>query len=120
MGAASTIKYLLFFFNLLILVSFDHSSTNLLLIFDPYYALQIGGMLLLALGVLVHVQVTGHGSGGGLIVYTIIFIVIGACVVIISFLGCCGAIKESSCMLSTVRIEILQRIFQITHTYNLF
>jgi CD63 antigen len=69
------------------------------------YALQIGGLLILALGVMLHLQVTGHGSDGGKSFYlgTILFIVIGACIVIISFLGCCGAIKESSCMLTTVR-----------------
>lgn len=35
----------------------------------------------------------------------IIMIVIGAIVFIIAFLGCCGAIKESSCMVLTVSVH---------------
>lgn len=34
----------------------------------------------------------------------VVLIVIGAIVFIIAFLGCCGAIKESSCMVLTVSI----------------
>jgi len=34
-------------------------------------------------------------------------IVIGAVVFVVGFLGCCGAIKESQCMLATVRLSRL-------------
>ncbi|XP_059475998.1 leukocyte surface antigen CD53-like [Neocloeon triangulifer] len=85
MGAASIIKYMLFFFNLLICT---------------------GGLVLLGLGVLLNVELTGQQEGPwtGL---SIIFISIGAIVFVIAFLGCCGAIRESTCMLTTFGVFLM-------------
>jgi CD63 antigen len=37
----------------------------------------------------------------------VVFIVVGSIVTVISFFGCCGAIKESSCMLNTFAIFLV-------------
>lgn len=42
---------------------------------------------------------------GQITIVTIILIVVGVLVFFIAFLGCCGAIKESHCMLTMVRLR---------------
>ncbi|CAB3378952.1 Hypothetical predicted protein [Cloeon dipterum] len=79
MGAASVIKYLLFFFNLLICV---------------------GGLILLGCGVLLHIELSKQ-DGAQWKFLTIGFITLGAIIFAIAFLGCCGALRESTCMLNT-------------------
>ncbi len=46
-------------------------------------------------------------DGGAFIRYaSIVFICVGAFVLIVGFLGCCGAIKESRCMLGMVCLPL--------------
>ncbi|XP_065352641.1 leukocyte surface antigen CD53-like [Cloeon dipterum] len=79
MGAASVIKYLLFFFNLLICT---------------------GGLILLGCGVLLHIELAKQ-DGAQWKYIAIGFITLGAIIFAIAFLGCCGALRESTCMLNT-------------------
>jgi membrane protein CcdC involved in cytochrome C biogenesis len=46
----------------------------------------------------------------------VVFIALGAVVFIIAFFGCCGAVRESYCMTTTVRVFFLFRQGQ----YDLF
>ncbi|XP_003399497.1 CD63 antigen isoform X2 [Bombus terrestris] len=76
------IKYLLFIFNFIFLIC---------------------GLAILTLGVIVHLQVseiTDH-IDTNLLFPSITLIVIGSIIFIISFFGCCGAIRESHCMTIT-------------------
>ncbi|XP_017779170.1 PREDICTED: 23 kDa integral membrane protein-like [Nicrophorus vespilloides] len=74
------IKYLVFIFNLVF---------------------AIIGLALLSVGVIFQSDVKhldSHDAAG----YTaLFFIIVGSVIFIISFFGCCGAIKENSCMLTT-------------------
>ncbi|XP_064637784.1 tetraspanin-18-like isoform X2 [Lineus longissimus] len=86
-GCAKFIKYAMFLFNFLIF---------------------IGGAALLGVGIWVAVDTTGATAiltaFLGSTLYSsaaYILIVCGAIILIIGFLGCCGAIKESKCMLGT-------------------
>ncbi|XP_024224694.1 CD63 antigen [Bombus impatiens] len=76
------IKYLLFIFN---------------------FIFAICGLAILTLGVIVHLRVseiTDH-IDTNLLFPSITLIVIGSIIFIISFFGCCGAIRESHCMTIT-------------------
>ncbi|XP_033194795.1 CD63 antigen-like isoform X2 [Bombus vosnesenskii] len=76
------IKYLLFIFNFIFLIC---------------------GLAILTLGVIVHLRVseiTDH-IDTNLLFPSITLIVIGSIIFIISFFGCCGAIRESHCMTIT-------------------
>ncbi|XP_071858765.1 tetraspanin 6 isoform X1 [Bombus fervidus] len=76
------IKYLLFIFN---------------------FIFAICGLAILTLGVIVHLQVseiTDH-IDTNLLFPSITLIVIGSIIFVISFFGCCGAIRESHCMTIT-------------------
>lgn len=44
--------------------------------------------------------------GSGVFTLPIIVLIAGLIIVIIGFLGCCGAMKEDSCMLKTVSIYL--------------
>lgn len=78
----TTIKYLLFFFNFLFFVS---------------------GIIILTIGAVVKANEPSYASLTGKDVFgvSILLIVVGVFVVIITFFGCCGAIRESRCMLLT-------------------
>eukprot|EP00112_Aurelia_sp_Birch-Aquarium-sp1_P004862 Seg1549.13 transcript_id=Seg1549.13/GoldUCD/mRNA.D3Y31 product="AP-2 complex subunit alpha-2" protein_id=Seg1549.13/GoldUCD/D3Y31 len=63
---------------------------------------ELAGIALLALGVYLRVKDNDYSSvfgKGGLSAPANIMIAVGVFVFVISFLGCCGAIKESKCML---------------------
>ncbi|XP_043596255.1 CD63 antigen-like isoform X1 [Bombus pyrosoma] len=76
------IKYLLFIFN---------------------FIFAICGLAILTLGVIVHLQVSGITDhiDTNLLFPSITLIVIGSIIFVISFFGCCGAIRESHCMTIT-------------------
>ncbi|XP_003698251.1 CD63 antigen isoform X1 [Apis florea] len=76
------IKYLLFIFN---------------------FIFAVCGLGILTLGVLVHLQVLGVNKQieTGLAFPAITLIVLGSIIFVISFFGCCGAIRESHCMTIT-------------------
>lgn len=42
----------------------------------------------------------------------IVFVIVGAAIVLVTFLGCCGAISENGCILLTVCVFKLKGIFQ--------
>ena len=72
-----------------------------------YFSLQLGGGLLLGLGIW---AVVGADSLKRLLtddpdVFNAVYVIIaaGALLVVVGFFGCCGAIKENRCMLGTVR-----------------
>lgn len=85
----SLIKYVLFVFNLLC---------------------ALCGIALLALGIVYLTDVKELDKvleGGSATGPTIVLIVLGALIFIISFFGCCGAIRESHCMTFTYSIFLL-------------
>ena len=66
---------------------------------------QLAGIALLALGAYLRVKDNDYNSvfgKGGLAAPANIMIAAGVLVFVISFLGCCGAIKENKCMLVMV------------------
>ncbi|XP_063377831.1 CD63 antigen-like isoform X1 [Cydia fagiglandana] len=83
----SFVKYVLFFFNLL-------------------FALIGIAMVGIGVAVVLNWQVVKDASRG-LNVAPWLFIVIGAVVFLISFFGCCGAIRESHCMVVTYAIFLI-------------
>ncbi|XP_072943644.1 CD63 antigen-like isoform X2 [Epargyreus clarus] len=84
----SFVKYVLFFFNLVV---------------------ALFGVAMIALGIAVHLNwaVIKDELKGHLTVAPWVFIIIGAVMFIIAFFGCCGAIRESHCMVVTYAIFLL-------------
>ncbi|PSN47124.1 hypothetical protein C0J52_14501 [Blattella germanica] len=78
-GVAACIKYLIFVFNLLFLISGIAITTLGAIILGSYYSYE---------HVLLH----------GFISVSLLFIIVGVITVVLSFIGCCGAVKESHCM----------------------
>uniref|UniRef100_UPI00358EC803 CD63 antigen-like n=1 Tax=Myxine glutinosa TaxID=7769 RepID=UPI00358EC803 len=81
-GGMKIVKYLLFVFNLLFWLS---------------------GLVLIIIGAVVQAKVgssgeLGHDVGSGA---PILLIVVGSVIFIVAFFGCCGAVRESRCMLGT-------------------
>ena len=69
---------------------------------------QILGCAILGIGIWVRVdenfaEYTKIGESQTLYAGAYILIAVGAVIMFLGFLGCCGAIKESQCMLATVR-----------------
>lgn len=85
----STIKYLLFVFNLLC------SLCGIALI-------VIGGVSLAQIS-----ELQSISEEHNVVAPAILFIVLGSVVFIISFFGCCGALRESYCMTSTYGFFLL-------------
>jgi hypothetical protein len=80
-GCAKCIKYLVFMFNLLFFIS---------------------GCAILALGIVLHVREGGFATLVSSLPFlnaANICIAAGIIVMIVAFLGCCGAIKENACLL---------------------
>lgn len=87
--AASLVKYLVFLFNLIFAIS---------------------GLVLLVVGVLFRTNsadVVEPLESTAIGVAPILVIIIGAIIFVIAFFGCCGAIRESSCMLTTYGVILL-------------
>lgn len=84
----SFVKYVLFFANLIF---------------------ALGGLAILGIGIAFQLQVTAVTDiFEGLVVSApIVFIVFGSIVFIISFFGCCGAIRESHCMVVTYAVFLI-------------
>jgi len=71
------------------------------------------GCALLAVGIWAKVEesslanlIKNEEIASSLGVYAWIIIAVGAVVLILGFLGCCGAIRESQCMLATVILSL--------------
>nr|CAD7266395.1 unnamed protein product [Timema shepardi] len=89
MGCGITcVKYLMFIFN---------------------FVFALAGIALLTIGALVQAKVSEAVNflEGKVSVAPILLIVVGSIVFIISFYGCCGAIRESSCMVTTFSIFLM-------------
>lgn len=84
----SFVKYVLFFFNLL-------------------FALVGLAMIGIGVAVLLNWSVIKDVLKDNLTVAPWVFIIIGAVVFVIAFFGCCGAIRESHCMVVTYAIFLL-------------
>ncbi|XP_025257426.1 tetraspanin-8 isoform X3 [Theropithecus gelada] len=91
-------------------VSYD---PNYILFFVLFCFLQLCGILILALSIWVRVGSDSQGIlnstdvGSSSHVAADILIAVGAIIMIMGFLGCCGAIKESRCMLLLFFIGLL-------------
>lgn len=74
--------------------------------------LQLAGLLLLIIAVYVNSEGTGIKQilQGHVSTPSITLAIVGGLVFIIAFFGCCGAIRESHCMLITVCIEIISAV----------
>lgn len=86
---ASTVKYLLFLFNLLC---------------------ALCGLAIVGVGVAVYFKIDDIElvlNDYDIVVVPIVYFVIGAIIFVIAFFGCCGAIKESRCMTITYSIFLL-------------
>ena len=73
--------------------------------------LQLGGLAILVCGVLVRLALSDVINSEMVVDVNIsmsatVLIVIGAIIFIIAFFGCCGAIRESHCMIITVSTNI--------------
>lgn len=70
--------------------------------------LQLAGIALIGLGVAaqLHISAITDLADGNLEVAPISSMVVGSIVFLVAFFGCCGAIRESNCMLVTVSILI--------------
>lgn len=97
------VKYLLFCFNLLFAVRFR--ATETLLFNINHFIFQVSGIAILTVGAIVHI-VYAHYSNFVYQSYQsapIILIAVGVVIFVVAFFGCCGAVKESHCMIITVR-----------------
>jgi hypothetical protein len=84
-----------------------HPNNNLIYNANVIDFFQLVGAALIAVGTLYQVNFTDITKAipeayGHLNLIPILTIVVGSIIFIISFLGCCGAIKNSPCLLTTV------------------
>lgn len=89
--ATSLVKYMLFLFNLIFV---------------------LGAIAFIAIGVIFKLEIDSYTKSLDKVdlhfgLAPTLMIIVGAVVLIISFFGCCGAIKESTCMLTTYAIILL-------------
>jgi len=71
----------------------------------PFYIFQLTGLGLLGVGIWARVQFSDYMKLSSHDYSTACYVLIsaGVVVIIIGFIGCCGALKERTCMLKTVR-----------------
>lgn len=92
-----------------------HACMECMLTMFSWLLLQLGGLTLLAMGIWVSVdgssflQLLGPFSSQGMQFVNVGFfcIAIGAVLVLLGLLGCCGAHKESKCLLLLVGVKDL-------------
>lgn len=76
--------------------------------------MQLCGIALIAVGVVFLINygpIKDAFTEQSVNVAPYLFIVLGVTIFIISFFGCCGAVQESHCMISTVSLCSLPNIF---------
>ncbi|XP_053975816.1 CD63 antigen-like [Hylaeus anthracinus] len=87
-GGMACIKYLTFLFNLIFAIT---------------------GIVFIAVGTVILVVYSGYNNfmDSWFFVAPVLMIVVGAVVFIVSFFGCCGAVKENHCMIITFSVLLL-------------
>nr|AJF38198.1 cd63 [Locusta migratoria] len=87
-GGMSCVKYLLFTFNLLFVIS---------------------GIVIVSVGALALSNFSSYDPffGGTVIAGPIVLLIVGVIVFIVAFFGCCGALKENHCMVVTFSVLLL-------------
>lgn len=86
--------------------------------------LQVAGCGLLGFGVYTHTSSEGVTKIAAILgaslfsTFTIALMICGGVVVVVSFLGCCGAIKEVRCMLGTVGHVIFSEFIFPRQSFN--
>lgn len=86
MAVNNCVKYLLFFFNLLFWIS---------------------GCIILGVSIYIKVNKDGHGIPTESLPGVDLMIAIGVIIMVLGFLGCCGAIRENRCLLLLFFISLL-------------
>ncbi|XP_010890352.2 tetraspanin-8 [Esox lucius] len=86
MAVNKCIKYLLFLFNLLFWIS---------------------GCIILGVSIYLKVSKNGNSITNTTLPFVNLLIAIGAIIMVLGFLGCCGAIKENRCMLMLFFVSLL-------------
>ncbi|XP_049807583.1 23 kDa integral membrane protein-like isoform X1 [Schistocerca serialis cubense] len=87
-GGMSCVKYLLFTFNLLFVIS---------------------GIVIVSVGALALSNFSSYDTffGGSVIAGPVLLLIVGIIVFIVAFFGCCGALKENHCMVVTFSVLLL-------------
>jgi len=81
-----------------------------------FFVFQLSGLALLGLGLLTRYystkteELANKASGDATGLAALAFIIIGGSVFIVSFFGCCGAIRESHCMITMVNNNLILNI----------
>jgi hypothetical protein len=111
-GCVLVAKYCIFGFNLFFMVSVYSSDSN-----PGIVHFQLIGVAMLALGAWLRtdsrfreflseryrlVTEEAFWQAPTLYIFSYIMIILGACMVVVSFFGCCGAVRENTCLLISV------------------
>ncbi|KAJ8968157.1 hypothetical protein NQ314_002414 [Rhamnusium bicolor] len=78
---------------------------------------RLAGLALIVVGVLYKLDINDYTSAipddyQNIGLAPTLTIIIGSVIFVIAFFGCCGAIRESTCLLTTVRINHFVHIFK--------
>lgn len=116
-GGLTCAKFITFFCNLLFAVSkYLYKRSNKIMGIVFYFVFQLTGLLILIVGLMVQLNYSHYSNFVSDHIWTvpIILIIIGSIVAFICFLGCCGALKENSCMiLSFALLAIIIFLFEV-------
>lgn len=95
--------------------NFYYTTSSALIDFS---SLQIAGLAILGVGILLKLKnndiSTFIPDKYHLDLPPLLLIIIGSIIFITAFFGCCGAIKESTCMLTTVKTCISNRVKELS------
>ncbi len=97
----------------------DSLLNKLLCIFNFFFFLT--GIALIAMGTYIHLEMSDYLDyfDDQYLNATILFIILGAIIVVVSFFGCCGACTENSCMMFTfaflLSIIVIVEVSEMTY-----
>lgn len=101
-GEMTCIKYLLFCFNFIFVVSLSAVGRRLVLSIIERVLLQMSGIAIIVVGALIQASASTYTNVLDTTSPPLILIVVGVIVVVVAFFGCCGAKMENHCMVITV------------------